>query len=94
MVIHENRQREPPQERERNRDNLPKAVIPTFTGKGGVEEYLKWKDKMKRVFTIHHYAGPKQVDLAVSEFTEFVATWWDQSEKKRAKQGYPTIGNW
>ena len=91
LVIHQDFR---PRQEPRPRENLPKPVIPQFTGEGGVEEYLTWKDKMKNVFEVHTYDGPRQVVLAKSEFTKFASTWWKQSERKRARLGFQPIGNW
>ncbi len=91
-LVHHN---ERPRREEPNRqENLPKAIVPPFSGKSGVDDYLQWKDKMKRLFILHHYAGPRQVDIAISEFTDYAATWWEQSEKRRETLGHPRANNW
>ena len=72
---------------------LPKAVVPPFKGTN-VNEYNEWKHKMNVLFDLHHYNGPVQVDLAVSEFTGMAATWWRGSEKKRVALGHAKAQSW
>ena len=55
-----------------------KIKIPSFQGKSDPEAYLEWVDKVERVFDCHNYSEAKKLKLAVLEFTNYAAVWWDQ----------------
>ena len=71
----------------REDDNLGsiKSKIPEFKGKNDPEAYLEWEKRIENIFDIHHYSDRKKVKLAVTEFTEYALTCWDQITKNRRR---------
>ena len=68
-----------------------KMKIPSFQGKSDPEAYLEWVDKVERVFDCHNYSEAKKLKLAVLEFTNYAAIWWDQLRNKRRLDGEPNV---
>ena len=77
------------QDNRREDDNLAsiKQRILEFKGRNDPEAYLEWEKKIAHVFDIHRYSDRKKVKLAVTEFTEYALTWWDQVARKKGHQG-------
>ena len=80
----------------REDDNLGsiKSKIPEFKGRNDPEAYLEWKKRIENVFDIHHYSDRKKVKLAVTEFTDYALTWWDQVVTSRRRNREPPIETW
>ena len=87
------------QDRRDNRredDNLEsiKQRIPEFKGRNDPKAYLDWEKKIEHVFDIHRYSDRKKVKLAVTEFTEYALTWWDQVATSRRRNNEHPVETW
>ena len=77
----------------REDDNLGsiKSKIPEFKGRNDPEAYLEWEKRIENIFDFHHYSDRKKVKLAVTEFTEYALTWWDQMTTNRRRNREPPM---
>lgn len=57
--------------------NIKLNIIP-FQGRNDLEAYLEWVRKMDLFFKCHNYSESKKVKLAMIEFTDYAAIWWEQ----------------
>ena len=71
-----------------------KMKIPMFQGRSDPEAYLEWEKKVERVFECHNYSEAKKVKLAVVEFSDYAAIWWDQLVSSRRRCEEPKIDSW
>ena len=55
---------------------------------------MEWEKKIENVFDIHHYSDRKKVKLAVTEFTDYALTWWDQVATNRRRNREPPVEAW
>ena len=80
----------------REDDNLGsiKSKIPEFKGRNDPEAYLEWEKRIENIFDIYHYSDRKKVKLAVTEFTDYALTWWDQIVTNRRRNREPPMESW
>ena len=50
--------------------------------------------RIENVINIHHYFDRKKVKLAVSEFTNYAHTWWDQVATNRRRNREQPVETW
>jgi hypothetical protein len=80
--------------REDNNLGGTKMKIPSFQGRSDPEAYLDWEKKMEFVFDCNNYLETKKVKLAVTEFSEYAITWWDQLVINRRRNRKRPINTW
>ena len=55
---------------------------------------MEWKKRIENIFDIHHYSDRKKVKFAITEFTDYVLTWWDQIATNRRRNREPPVETW
>jgi len=60
-------------------------VVPPLSGQCEPEDYLVWEKRVDQIFDAYRYTEEKKVQLAGSEFTGYVFTWWDQICRTRLR---------
>ena len=55
---------------------------------------MEWEKRIENIFDIHHYSDRKKVKLAVTEFTDYALTWWDQVATNRRRNREPPVETW
>lgn len=71
-----------------------KLNIPSFQGKSNPEAYLEWERKIEKIFDCHNYSELQKVKLAVVDFTDYAAIWWDQLRIRQRRNEAPSIQTW
>jgi hypothetical protein len=56
----------------------PKFTILKFLGKDA-EDYLNWEMRIESLWRLHECTDDRKIPLAVSEFDEYVMSWWDNA---------------
>lgn len=79
---------------EDNNLNSIKMRIPQFNGRSNPEAYLEWEKKVEFIFDCHNYSENKKVKLAVTEFSDYALTWWDQLVTNRRRNLERPISTW
>lgn len=68
--------------------------LPSFHGRSGFREYIKWEDKMEFLFEGQFYSEQEKVKLAVTTFIEDAAKWWQELKIRRRIYGKRPIEKW
>ncbi|KAK1663507.1 hypothetical protein QYE76_051666 [Lolium multiflorum] len=73
----------------------PKFSIPKFEGGADVEEYLTWKLKIEKLWSLHpNYSEDRKIKIASSEFDGYALRWWDSFVRNRDEDGAEPIRTW
>lgn len=71
-----------------------KLNIIHFQGRNDLEAYLEWVRKMDLFFKCHNYSESKKVKLAMIEFTDYAAIWWEQLLLSRRRNVEDHVSTW
>ncbi|KAK1642189.1 hypothetical protein QYE76_059994 [Lolium multiflorum] len=89
--------RPPPRSNDRNEEEIfgkLKFTMPKFQGEEDPDAYLSWVLKVDKIFRIHNFSEAKKVAMASLEFEGYANVWWEEVNKKRAKEELEPIGTW
>ncbi|KAK1680434.1 hypothetical protein QYE76_041282 [Lolium multiflorum] len=71
-----------------------KFTMPKFQGEEYPDAYLSWVLKVDKIFRIHNFSEAKKVAMASLEFEGYANVWWEEVNKKRAKEDLDPIDTW
>ena len=71
-----------------------KLKLPQFQGGSDPEAYLEWEKRVELIFDCHQYNEITKVRIAVTQFTEYTISWWDQVMITRRRNLEYPIDNW
>ncbi|KAK1607326.1 hypothetical protein QYE76_030999 [Lolium multiflorum] len=71
-----------------------KFTMPKFQGEEDPDAYLSWVLKVDKIFRIHNFSEAKKVAMASLEFEGYANVWWEEVNKKRAKEDLEPIDTW
>ncbi|KAH0688954.1 hypothetical protein KY289_016312 [Solanum tuberosum] len=74
--------------------NSIKMKMSSFKGTRDPDLYLDWERRVEAIFDCHNYFEGKKVKLAVVEFSDYAASWWEKLARDRLQEELPPIATW
>ena len=71
-----------------------KMKIPLFRGTYNSDVYLRWEEKVEKVFAYHDYSEKEKIRIASLAFSDHAVIWWDKLVRSRMRYKEDPIVTW
>lgn len=85
---------EVPRRRKFDDDRGLKVDLPEFNGSLDPNGFIDWLHEIERVFEFKGYNAEKKCKVAILKFKEYASLWWENTRKKREREGKARIRSW